>query len=234
MSSSADKVARNSTRQRPRVAGQRSRTRPQGQQAHGIPPLPPARPERTEPVAPAAPTRKPAAEAKPAAAAAPKAQASRPRRLLAPLLGVGVAAALLAGSAGLALSDPSGQEAQTRAATSTARTSIEQMLSYNYKSIDAQAARIEGLLTGSFKEEFAQAMDKDIKPLAVKNKTVVQARVSDVGVMEQAEGRVKVLAFVNQATVGADAAQPAVDQNRVIATLTRVGERWLISDVQAF
>jgi Mce-associated membrane protein len=156
------------------------------------------------------------------------------RRLLAPLVGLGVAAALLAGSAGLALSDPSGQEAQTRAATSTARTSIEQMLSYNYKSIDAQAARIEGLLTGSFKQEFAQAMDKDIKPLAVKNKTVVQARVSDVGVMEQAEGRVKVLAFVNQATVGADAAQPAVDQNRVIATLTQVGERWLISDVQAF
>lgn len=234
MSSSADKVARNGTRQRPRVAGQRSRTRPQGQRAHGIPALPPARPERTEPVAPAAPVREPAAEAKPAAAAAPKGPVSRPRRLLAPLLGLGVAAALLAGAAGLALSDPSGQEAQTRAATSTARTSIEQMLSYNYKSIDAQAARIEGLLTGSFKEEFAQAMDKDIKPLAVKNKTVVQARVSDVGVMEQAEGRVKVLAFVNQATVGADAAQPAVDQNRVIATLTRVGDRWLISDVQAF
>ena len=141
---------------------------------------------------------------------------------------------LLAGATGVALTDPSGQEAQTRAATSTARASIEQMLSYNYKTIDAQAARIEGLLTGPFKGEFTQAMDKDIKPLAVKNKTVVQARVSDVGVMEQSDGKVKVLAFVNQATVGADATKPAIDQNRVIATMTRVGDRWLVSQVQAF
>jgi Mce-associated membrane protein len=53
-------------------------------------------------------------------------------------------------------------------------------------------------------------------------------------VVEEADGRVKVLAFVNQATVGADQKQPAIDQNRVIATLTRVGDRWLVSDVQAF
>ena len=57
-----------------------------------------------------------------------------------------------------------------------------------------------------------------------------QARVAAA----KAEGRVKVLAFVNQATVGADEKQPAIDQNRVIATLTRVGDRWLVSDVQAF
>ena len=164
-------------------------------------------------------------------------QAPRTRhtgRLLAPAAGLGAALLLLAGAVGLSLSDPSGEDAQTRAATSTARTSIEQMLSYNYKTIDAQAAQIETQLTGSFKNEVTQAMDKDIKPLAVKNKTVVQARVSDVGVMEAADGRVKVLAFVNQAKVGADEKQPAIDQNRVIATLTKVGDRWLISEVSAF
>jgi Mce-associated membrane protein len=52
--------------------------------------------------------------------------------------------------------------------------------------------------------------------------------------MEAADGRVKVLAFVNQAKVGADEKQPAIDQNRVIATLTKVGDRWLISEVSAF
>ena len=98
-------------------------------------------------------------------------------------MGLGAALLMLAGAVGLSLSDPSGQDAQNRAATSTARTTIEQMLSYNYKTIDAQAAQIESLLTGSFKSEFTPAMDKDIKPLAVKNQTVVQARVSDVGVM---------------------------------------------------
>jgi Mce-associated membrane protein len=154
--------------------------------------------------------------------------------LLVPVIALAVAVLLLGGVAGLSLAAPAGQAGQTRAATSAARTAIEQMLSYNHASIDAQAARVETLLTGAFKKEFAAAMDSDIKPLAVKNKTVVQAKVSDIGVMEQAEGRVKVLAFVNQATVGADQKQPAIDQNRVIATLSKVGDRWLVSDVQAF
>ena len=97
---------------------------------------------------------------------------------------------------------PRAQARTERAAASQARTSIEQMLSYNYKTIDAQAAQIEGLLTGSFKGEFSAAMDKDIKPLAVKNQTVVQAKVSDIGVMSSSATTVKVLAFVNQARVG--------------------------------
>lgn len=158
----------------------------------------------------------------------------RSRRMLVPAIALALAVLLLGGVAGLSLAAPSGQAGQTRAATSAARTAIEQMLSYNHASIDAQAARVETLLTGAFKKEFTGAMDSDIKPLAVKNKTVVQAKVSDIGVMEQAEGRVKVLAFVNQATVGADQKQPAIDQNRVIATLSKVGDRWLVSDVQAF
>ncbi len=136
--------------------------------------------------------------------------------------------------AGISLQD-SGQQARTeRTAASQARTSIEQMLSYNYKTIDAQSAQIQGLLTGSFKTEFSTAMDREIKPLAVKNQTVVQARVSDVGVMSSSATTVKVMAFVNQARVGADQKEPVVDQNRVLATLSKVGDRWLISRVDAF
>jgi Mce-associated membrane protein len=145
-----------------------------------------------------------------------------------------VSLALLGVVLGVSLRDPDASARAERAATAQARTSIEQMLSYNYKSIDAQAAQIEGLLTGPFKAEFTSAMDKDIKPLAVKNQTVVQARVSDIGVMSSTPTTVKVLAFVNQAKVGADQKTPAVDQNRVIATLTQVGDRWLISKVEAF
>ena len=233
-------LSSSASRTRRRVAGERTRTRP---------PAPsPSTPSTQVPAAPA--SAPPRTQVRPHPAPAPAGSGARapqvrgtgeatprtrhPGRLLAPAVGLGAALLLLAGAVGLSLSDPSGQDAQTRAATSTARTSIEQMLSYNYKTIDAQAAQIETQLTGSFKNEFTQAMDKDIKPLAVKNKTVVQARVSDVGVMEAADGRVKVLAFVNQAKVGADEKQPAIDQNRVIATLTKVGDRWLISEVSAF
>lgn len=156
------------------------------------------------------------------------------RRLLVPAIALGLALLLLGAVVGVSLQVTAGRQQAARTAASTARTSVEQMLSYNYKTIDKQAADIEGLLTGSFKGEFSNAMDKDIKPLAVKNQTVVQAKVSDVGVMDQTDGSVKVLAFVNQAKVGADQKQPAIDQNRVIATMTLVGDRWLISKLEAF
>lgn len=231
MSSSASRTRR-------RVAGERSRTRPSEPERRTAPAV---RPRETSPAPRHTPAVEPPAQGRPEQARAergvtPATSAARPRRprLSGPGLALAAALIVLGVVAGLSLAAPTAQATQTRAATSAARTGIEQMLSYNYKTIDAQAAQIEALLTGSFKQEFAQAMDQDIKPLAVKNKTVVQARVSDVGVMEEAEGRVKVLAFVNQATVGADQKQPALDQNRVIATLTRVGDRWLISEVQAF
>jgi Mce-associated membrane protein len=156
------------------------------------------------------------------------------RRWVAPLVALVASLALLGTLVGVSLRDAGAQARVDRAAASQARTSVEQMLSYNYKTIDAQAAQIEGLLTGSFRTEFADAMAKDIKPLAVKNQTVVQAKVSDIGVMSSTPTTVKVLVFVNQARVGADQKDPVVDQNRVIATMTKVGERWLISRVDAF
>jgi Mce-associated membrane protein len=160
--------------------------------------------------------------------------ASGRRRWVAPVVALVAVLAVLGTVVGVGLRDPGAQARTDRAAASQARTSIEQMLSYNYKTIDAQAAQIEGLLTGSFKGEFSTAMDKDIKPLAVKNQTVVQARVSDIGVMSSSPTTVKVLAFVNQARVGTDQVDPVVDQNRVIATMSRVDGRWLISKVEAF
>jgi Mce-associated membrane protein len=153
---------------------------------------------------------------------------------VAPAAALVASVALLGVVAGVSLQDPGAQARAERAAASQARVSIQQMLSYNYKTIDAQAAQIETLLTGPFKAEFTSAMDKDIKPLAVKNQTVVQAKVSDVGVMSATPTTVRVLAFVDQAKIGAERKDPAVDQNRVIATLTKVGDRWLISKVEAF
>ena len=142
--------------------------------------------------------------------------------------------AVLGTVGGLSLQDSGADARAQRAAANQARTSIEQMLSYNYKTIDGQAAQIEGLLTGSFKKEFSTAMAREIKPLAVKNQTVVQARVSDVGVMSSSPTTVRVMAFVNQARVGTDQKEPVVDQNRVLATLSKVGDRWLVSRVDAF
>ncbi len=217
-------------RQRPRVAGERSRAR--APQAQGpVEPKPLTR--HTSTATKPAPT-KPAPKRTAATAPVGTQGTAGRRRWLAPVVALVAVLALLGTVAGVSLRDPAAQARTDRAAASQARTSIEQMLSYNYKTIDAQAAQIEGLLTGSFKGEFSAAMAKDITPLAVKNQTVVQARVSDIGVMSSSDTTVTVLAFVNQARVGTDQKQPVVDQNRVIATMSKVGDRWLISKVAAF
>jgi Mce-associated membrane protein len=218
------------------VAGERARSRAAGSpvapKVTAAPPSPHAAPPApaVREVAPVSPETAPAASTP--AVTAPAASASR--RWAAPVAALVASLALLAVLLGVTWRDPQQQSTTDRVAASAARASIEQMLSYNYKTIDAQAAQIETLLTGPFKAEFTSAMDKEIKPLAVKNQTVVEAKVSDIGVMSSSGSTVRVLAFVNQARVGADHTTPAVDQNRVIATMSKVGDRWLVSKVEAF
>jgi Mce-associated membrane protein len=236
LSSSADSKVRT----RPKVAGQRSRTR-------AIPASAPHAPAKATPTttvreaaraaarpAPVAERSTPRPAGEGARDATPTRRLVPPRGWVAPVAALVASLVLLGALVGVSLRDSGAQARAERAAASQARTSVEQMLSYNYKTIDAQSAQIESLLTGSFKSEFATAMDQVIKPLAVKNQTVVQAKASDVGVMSSTPTSVKVLVFVNQAKVGADSQTPAVDQNRVIATMSKVGERWLISKVDAF
>ena len=122
----------------------------------------------------------------------------------------------------------------TRAATSAARTAVESMLSYDYKTFDEHTKAVDALLTGSFRAEFDKGTTESVKPLAVQNQAVVQARAGEVGVMSASDNTVRVLAFVNQSTTSAKLDRPQVDQNRVILTMSKVEGRWLVSKVEAF
>jgi Mce-associated membrane protein len=248
LTSSANRPARR------RVAGERSRQRTVAPAAPVVddpgvdatPPTAPAGP--TTP--PETPTAAPAAEdpaaapparvippraAKPEEATAPPREASPRARLLA---WAGLGLSLVALAVSLLLWVESGRAADrrdgTRAATAAARTAVETMLSYDYKTFDQHTAQVDALLTGAFRTEFDNGTRQSVKPLAVANQAVVQARASEVGVMSASDNTVRVLAFVNQATTSAKLDRPQVDQNRVILTMSRVDDRWLVSKVEAF
>lgn len=113
------------------------------------------------------------------------------------------------------------------------------MLSYSGTTFDEHVAEVAPLLAAPFKDEFTQVARTDIKPLAVKNEATVQARVQEAGIMattgDGGPGTVvRVMAFVNQATTSTAQRTPAIDQNRVIATMTKVGDRWLLSALEAY
>ena len=253
MTSSANRPARR------RVAGERSRQRTVAPAAPVVdgpvvddpavdttPATTPAGP--TTP--PEAPTAAPAADGPAAApatrivpprgakseeATAPPREASPRARLLA---WVGLGLSLVALAVSLLLWVESGRATDrrdgTRAATAAARTAVETMLSYDYKTFDQHTAQVDALLTGAFRTEFDNGTRQSVKPLAVANQAVVQARASEVGVMSASDNTVRVLAFVNQATTSAKLDRPQVDQNRVILTMSRVDDRWLVSKVEAF
>jgi Mce-associated membrane protein len=125
------------------------------------------------------------------------------------------------------------------AAVGSARTTLEALLSYSGSSFDAHVATVTPRLASPFKEEFTRVAAKDIKPMAVKNGATVLAKVYEVGVMDSTGtggpgSTIRVLAFVNQATTTSTRKAPQVDQNRVIATMEKVGDRWLVSRLDAF
>jgi Mce-associated membrane protein len=168
----------------------------------------------------------------------PSAGRRRSRRLWPAAIASGLALAAL--GATLAYSLPARlTDADRAAAVGSARTTLESLLSYRGADFDAHVAQVTPQLTSPFREQFATVASTDIKPLAVKNAATVQAKVYEAGVMtttgDGAEGSsVRVLAFVNQATTSATQKTPAIDQNRVIATMRKVGDRWLVSELSAF
>lgn len=162
----------------------------------------------------------------------------RASRLWVPLVAAVVALGLLAAVLAYALR-PVVSDADRTAAVSSARTTLESLLSYSGSTFDKHVDEVLPQLTSPFKDQFSKVAATDIKPMAVKNEATVQAKVYEAGVMDTSgdggEGTtVRVMAFVNQATTTKAQPAPAIDQNRVIATMRKTGDRWLISDLSAY
>jgi Mce-associated membrane protein len=154
-------------------------------------------------------------------------------------LAVGLAVGALVAAVAYSLSPSTLSDEDRSAAVGSARTTLESLLSYRGATFDAHVAEVTPRLASPFKEQFGKVASTDIKPMAVENGAVVQAKVYEAGVMDSSGAggdgsTVRVLAFVNQATTTTAQKTPAIDQNRVIATMKRVGDRWLVSDLSAF
>lgn len=125
-----------------------------------------------------------------------------------------------------AVQDPSG------AALRAASRAVETLLSYDYRSLDADFAAGKALLTPEFAAEYAEFTDKLIRPPALQAKARVVARTQALAPLEASTPtRAVVLAFVNQITTSALLEAPAVDQSRVTLTLEKIDGQWLVSDL---
>ncbi len=108
-------------------------------------------------------------------------------------------------------------------------THVEQLLSYDYRSIDDDLASEEGWLTGSFADDYAGLVQDEIAPAAKKAKVVTDARVSASGVVSAGHDEVRLLLFVNVTTRSSELEQPRVSGSRLAVTATYVDGEWRIS-----
>jgi Mce-associated membrane protein len=107
------------------------------------------------------------------------------------------------------------------------------LLSYNYQKFDASVAEGRRYATGSFAKQYATSM-RDLKANAVKEKAVVQAKVSAAGVVSATGDRVVLLLYVDQYRQNTNIDGQKVDQNRVLMTMVPAAGDWKVSKVVAF
>ena len=122
--------------------------------------------------------------------------------------------------------------AATRSAQATAERAIVPVLSYDYRTLDADRAAAVSYLTDDFRDEDYEPLFTQLEENAPSTKAVVEAAVRASAITRGGDERVQVLLFVDQVTTNAETTEPVTYRNQVTVTMARVGDRWLVDDLQ--
>jgi len=162
-----------------------------------------------------------------------------------PLVALAVVCLVLCGVAGVAWwssERPNEGEAPDGAITSAeardagmqaASQLTQKVLSYDWKTLDADNKEAQAVLAPSFRNEYAKTM-AGVKAEAVKNQVKLEASAEATSIVSATDTKVVALVFVNQVTTAKGPANQRVDGSRVLVTLTRSGGDWRISKLKAF
>jgi len=109
----------------------------------------------------------------------------------------------------------------------------EKVLSYDWKTLDAESKANQAVLAPSFRKEYSETMS-GVKAEAVKNQVKLTATTQATSIVSATENKVVALVFLNQETTAKGTSNRRVDSSRVLVTLTRSGGDWRISKLKAF
>lgn len=108
---------------------------------------------------------------------------------------------------------------------------VEQVISYDYRTLETDIRDARKNLTGKFLGEYDRSMTK-VTPTLVGQQAIQEAKAAKAGVQEASSAEVSVLVFSQRLTTKAGSEDPKVYQDRILVTLTKVGDRWLISQMR--
>lgn len=121
-------------------------------------------------------------------------------------------------------------ESETRTAQAAAETAIVPVLSFDYRTLEADAAAARSYMTDDYRAKYDQtfALVSDNAP---GTETVVSAEVVASGIVRTGDDRVDVLLFVNRPTTNKQAKEPVVYRDQVTAQMLLVDGEWLVDDL---
>lgn len=114
-------------------------------------------------------------------------------------------------------------------ATKSASKRVPEMLSYSYKTLDADLAKAKKNTTGNFRKDYATLLSKVVAPNAKDKQITTDAVVTGSSVVKASADKVVVLLFLTQSTQGAKGTTPLVSGSRVNVTMTKSRSDWLVS-----
>jgi Mce-associated membrane protein len=155
--------------------------------------------------------------------------------LAAVLATLGVVTATLASvQAGEPVSDEGGAlvEQSAEEARSAAVRAIVPVLSYDYRTLEEDAAAARSYMTSSYQEESYDPLYAVIEDNAPRTETVVgPVEVVDSAIVRTGDDRVDVLLFVDRARTNAQVTEPDIFRDQVTVTLAEVDGQWLVDDL---
>jgi Mce-associated membrane protein len=150
-----------------------------------------------------------------------------------------VLAVLVAGSgagSGLLVAQNSADkaaQADRAAAAAAAKSEIQQILTYSYKTISADMSQASADTTGQFKGEYAVLANQTIGPQAKQQQTVNKAVVPVTAAVNSSGNQVTVLVFVDESTTNKLQPKAQVSGSQLLVTMQKVNGRWLVAQFDA-
>lgn len=157
-------------------------------------------------------------------------------RLRQVLVVLALAALVLAGSVFYLLNQVNEARAADEAgdaAVSAAKSDAQEILSYDYRSLDSNFQQGLAATTGGFRTQYQQTTSQLVRPQATQQKVIVQAAVMNAGLITSTDDNAVVLLFVDRVTTKAGQSKPTFNQDRVRMTMTKVNGKWLCSKLDA-
>jgi Mce-associated membrane protein len=148
------------------------------------------------------------------------------------LAGLGVLAAGLVATTASSWTraDAAGDDSAVRDAQVAAERAIVPVLSYDYRTLDADRREAQALMTGGYREEYDKLFTV-LEDNAPSTRTTVTASVVASGIVRASDDRVQVLVFVDRPTTNKLNAEPVVYKDQVTVSMQRVDGDWLVDDL---